>query len=126
MAKEYTFRGRKPDELKGLSISEFAELATSDIRRKIKRGFTEQEKILLERLQKSRKDVKTHCRDMLILPEMIDKTIRVYSGKIFVPVTCTIEMLGHRLGEFALSRKTVKHSSAGVGATKSSASRSVR
>ena len=77
-------------------------------------------------MQKSKKDVKTHCRDMLILPEMIDKTIKVYSGKDFVPVTCTVEMLGHRLGEFAHSRKVVKHSSAGVGATKSSASRSVR
>ncbi|MBW3019196.1 30S ribosomal protein S19 [Candidatus Woesearchaeota archaeon] len=126
MAKEYTFRGRKPEELKNLSLSEFAEIATSAVRRKIKRGFTESEKNLLERLKKSRKDVKTHCRDMIIIPELIDKTIRVYSGKDFIPITFTAEMLGHRIGEFAHTRKPVKHSSAGVGATRSSASRSVR
>lgn len=126
MAKQYKFRGRTPEELKNMSLSEFTELATSDIRRKIRRGFTEQEKTLLERLRKAKKDVKTHCRDMVIIPEMVDKTIKVYSGKEFVPVTITVEMLGHRLGEFALSRRVVKHSSPGVGATRSSASMSVR
>ncbi len=126
MAKQYKFRGRTPEELKNMSLSEFTELTTSDIRRKIRRGFTEQEKILLDRLKSAKKDVKTHCRDMVIIPEMVDKTVKVYSGKEFVPVKITVEMLGHRLGEFALSRKVVKHSSPGVGATRSSASMSVR
>jgi len=126
MAKQYKFRGRTPEELKALSLSEFAELTTSDVRRKIKRGFTEGEKVLLERVRKSSKDVKTHCRDMVIIPEMVDKTIKVYTGKEFVPVTITVEMLGHRLGEFALSRKVARHSSPGVGGTKGSSSLSVR
>lgn len=125
MAKQYSFRGRTPEELKKLSLSEFSELTTSDVRRKIKRGFTDAEKTLLEHMRK-KKEVKTHCRDMIIIPEMVDRTIRVYSGKTWVPVTITVEMLGHRLGEFALSRKVVKHSSPGVGATRSTASQSVR
>lgn len=126
MAKQYKFRGRTPEELKALSLSEFADLTTADVRRKIKRGFTESEKRLLERLQQAKKDVKTHCRDMVIIPEMVDKTIKVFTGKEFVPVTITVEMLGHRLGEFALSRRIVRHSSPGVGATRSSSSLSVR
>lgn len=125
MAKQYTFRGRTPEELKALSLSEFAELTTSDVRRKLKRGFTDAEKVFLERLKK-KDGLKTHCRDMIIVPEMVDKTIKVYSGKAFVPVTITVEMLGHRLGEFALSRKVVRHSSPGIGATRSTASQSVR
>lgn len=125
MAKQYTFRGRTPEELKALSLSEFAELTTSDVRRKLKRGFTDAEKVFLERLKK-KDGLKTHCRDMIIVPELVDKTIKVYSGKAFVPVTITVEMLGHRLGEFALSRKVVRHSSPGIGATRSTASQSVR
>ena len=125
MAKQYSFRGRTPEELKKLSLSEFAELTTSDIRRKIRRGFTDAEKTLLERINK-KGDVKTHCRDMIIVPEMVDRTLKVYSGKDWVPVTITVEMLGHRLGEFALSRKVVRHSSPGIGATRSTTSQSVR
>lgn len=127
MAKEYVFRGRKPEELKGLSLSEFADITNASARRKIRRGFTDQEKTLLERLKKSKKAfVKTHCRDMLIIPEMVGKTIKVHTGKDWIELNITVEMLGCRLGEFALSRKNVKHSSAGVGATRSSSSQSVR
>jgi len=64
--------------------------------------------------------IKTHVRDMIILPEMVDRKISVYSGREFVSVTIQPEMLGHRLGEFASTRKMVRHGSAGVGATKSS------
>ena len=125
MAKQYVFRGKSPDELKALSLSEFTEMTNAGARRKIKRGFTEQEKVLLENL-KSKDSVKTHCRDMVIIPEMVDKTIMVYDGKTFVPVKIIAEMLGHRLGEFALSRRIVRHSSPGIGATRSTTSQSVR
>jgi len=124
--KEFRYRGKTLEELKGMGISELAELFPSAQRRKIKRGFTEEEKKLLKKLQKKENNVKTHCRDMLILPEMVEKTIRVYTGKEFQAITITPEMIGHRLGEFALSRKRVSHSAPGVGATKSSASISVR
>ena len=124
MAKQYVFRGKSPDELKALSLSEFTEMTNTAARRKIKRGFTEQEKVLLENL-KNKDSVKTHCRDMVIIPEMVDKTVMVYDGKTFVPVKIIAEMLGHRLGEFALSRRVVRHSSPGIGATRSTTSQSV-
>ncbi len=46
--------------------------------------------------------------------------IGVYSGKEYVPLEIKPEMLGHRLGEFVMTRKQVKHSAPGFGATRSS------
>ena len=63
---------------------------------------------------------------MIILPEMIDSAVRVYNGKKFSAVHMTEEMIGHRLGEFVLTRNNVQHSAPGVGATRSSASISVK
>jgi len=126
MAKIFLFRGKKAEELKKLSLTEFAELLTARERRSLKRGFTPAQKKLLERLRKGKDMVKTHCRDMIIIPEMMGKSIRVHSGKEFVTLRINEEMLGHRLGEFALTRKKVAHSSPGIGATRSSASLSVR
>jgi len=124
--KEFMYKGKSEEELKNLSLSQLAELLPSRLRRKIKRGFTDQEKILLKKIQKGEKNIETHCRDMIILPLMYGMVIKVHNGKEFVPLTVTSEMTGHILGEFALSRKSIKHSSPGVGATKSSSALSVR
>jgi small subunit ribosomal protein S19 len=126
MAKIFLFRGKKAEELKKMSLTEFAELLTSRERRSLKRGFTPAQKKLLEALKKDKRDYKTHCRDMIIIPEMMGKSIRVHNGKEFVMIKINEEMLGHRLGEFAVTRKKVAHSSPGIGATRSSASLSVR
>jgi small subunit ribosomal protein S19 len=126
MAKEFLFRGKKLDDIKKLSLQDFARLVASRERRKLKRGFTEQEKIFLENLRSGEKDPKTHCRDMVVLPEMVGRLIKVYNGKDWVPVQIEPEMLGHRLGEFAQTRRKVAHSAPGIGATRSSASLSVR
>jgi small subunit ribosomal protein S19 len=126
MAKEFIFRGKKLDEIKQLSLQDFAKMLPSRERRKVKRGFTEQEKNFLEDLRAGGKDPKTHCRDMIVLPEMLGKLIKVYNGKEFLPIQIEPEMLGHRLGEFSQSRKKVAHSAPGIGATRSSASLSVR
>jgi len=64
--------------------------------------------------------VKTHARDMVILPEMIDTIILVHNGKQFSSVEILPEMLGHYLGEFAITHKPVKHGSPGIGASRSS------
>ena len=40
----------------------------------------------------------------MILPEMVGFTIAVYNGQKFIPVYCSESMVGHRLGEFALTR----------------------
>lgn len=124
--KEFIYKGKNEQQLKELSLNEFAEIVPSRLRRKIKRGFTDQEKILLKKIQKDEKNIETHCRDMIILPIMFGKTIRVHNGKEFVQVMVNIEMVGHILGEFALTRKGLKHSAPGVGATKSSSALSVR
>jgi small subunit ribosomal protein S19 len=124
--KEFTYRGKTLDELNKLSINELAELLPARQRRTLKRGLTDQEKILLKKVRKNESNIETHCRDTIILPEMIGKTIKVYNGKVFMPVTIADEMLGHRLGEFILTRKRVEHSAPGIGATRSSAALSVK
>ena len=126
MAKEFVFRGKKLDEIKKMDLQQFTQLLTARERRKIKRGFTEQEKIFLDNLRAGEKDPKTQCRDMIVLPEMLGRLIKIYNGKEYFPVAIEPDMLGHRLGEFAQTRRMVAHSAPGIGATRSSASLSVR
>ncbi|MDI9609920.1 MAG: 30S ribosomal protein S19 [Archaeoglobales archaeon] len=118
-AKEFAFRGYTFDEIQKMPLEDFMKLIPSRERRKLKRGLTEQEEILLRKLRK-KGSAKTHCRDMVILPEMVGKVIFVHNGKEFVRVEIKPEMLGHKLGEFAQTRRFEKHSGPGVGATRSS------
>lgn len=124
--KEFTYKGKTVEELKRMSLTELTQIFPSRQRRSLKRGLTEKEKKLLENLKAGKNNVETHCREMIILPEMIGKTIKVHQGKEFVPVNINEEMIGHCLGEFALTRKKVEHSAPGIGATRSSASISVK
>lgn len=125
--KEFTYKGKTLEELQKMSVNEFGDITCSEIRRVIKRGFTPAEQALLKNLRKDQsKMFKTHCRDMIILPEMINRTILVHSGKEFLPVKIAQDMLGHRLGEFILTRRKVSHSAPGIGATKSSSAISVK
>jgi len=124
--KEFLFKGKSAEELKAMSVSEYAKLIPSRLRRSLSRGFDVQQKSLLKKLEQGKNNVKTHSRDLAILPLMIGKTIKVYNGKEFVDVRVTTEKLGHMLGDFAMTRKHTKHSSPGVGASKSSKSASVR
>lgn len=113
--KIFKFKGKTIDELKELSIEEFATLIDSTKRRKITRGFTEQENILLENIRSGSKKIKTHCRDMIVLPEMIGLTIGIYTGKEFVDVRLVDEMVGLRFGELAPTRKIgVQHAGGGA------------
>lgn len=123
--KEYKYRGKTLEELKKLSIKEFAELLPARQRRSVLRGFTEEQKKVIRNLEEG-KEVKTHCRDLIILPRMVGKMIRVYTGKEFAVLQIQADMVGHKLGEFILTRKRVTHNAPGVGATRSSASVSVR
>ncbi|MBI4141510.1 30S ribosomal protein S19 [Candidatus Woesearchaeota archaeon] len=126
MAKEFTYRGKTFDEIKTMSINDFAQLIPSRERRKLLYGLTEQEKKLLELLKENKQKLRTHCREMVIIPDMIGKVIQVHNGKEFLPVIVEKEMIGHRLGEFSMTRKKVGHSAPGIGSTRSSASLSVR
>lgn len=117
--KEFRYRGYTLEELQNMPLDRLAELLPARERRKIKRGFTEQEEKLLRKLRK-KGTARTHCRDMVVLPEMVGKVIFVHNGKEFVRVEVKPEMIGHRLGEFAQTRRFEKHSGPGVGATRSS------
>ncbi len=117
--REFRYRGYTLEELQKMSIEQIAELLPARERRKLKRGLTEQEEKLLRKLRK-KGSARTHCRDMVILPEMVGKVVFVHNGKEFVRVEIKPEMIGHRLGEFAQTRRFEKHSGPGVGATRSS------
>lgn len=124
--KDFSYRGKSLEELKGMSLNELSVLLPARQRRSLKKGLPEQHKILLNRIKSESGDIKTHCRDMIVLPEMVGRTLRVYNGKEFMPVLIIEDMIGHYLGEFALTRRKVEHSAPGIGATRSSAALSVK
>jgi|SRR3989338_1416937 len=126
MAKEFRWKGKTEEELKRLSLKEFTALVPARIRRSLERGFTDAQKILLKQIEGNSSNIKTHCRDMIITPQMIGKTIRVYNGKEYFVVSIAVDMIGHYLGEFVMTRKGVTHSAAGIGATRSSKAVSAR
>lgn len=110
--KELMFKGKTVEELKTLDVREFAKLLRSRQRRTVLRNFQEHENFIKRvnaKLAKGKKSVKTHRRDLVIVPELIETRIQVYNGKDFMPVDITIEMLGHKLGEFAPTRTRAKH-----------------
>ncbi len=127
MVKDFKFKGHDLEELQDMSIEEFAKLLPSRERRVLERGLPPRQQKLLDRVREvSQKEnpkeefIRTHCRDMIILPIMVGLRFGVYNGKEFVSVEVEEEMIGHRLGEFALTRKKVEHSTPGIGATRSS------
>lgn len=124
--KEFTFRGRSLEELQKMDTREFAKLLKSRARRTVLRQFQEIENFINRAKEKIEKgsQVKTHSRYLVIVPKMVGMKIGVYNGQKFNYVEITGEMLGHRLGEFSLTRARIKHSKMGVGATKGSRAKS--
>jgi small subunit ribosomal protein S19 len=57
-----------------------------------------------------RKPIKTWSRRSMILPEMVGMNFGVHNGKMFLPVFVTENMVGHKLGEFSLTRTFKSHS----------------
>lgn len=113
------YRGRKVSDLAKLSIEELAGLLPARQRRSIKRGLVKENKNLVTSL-KNKDSVRTHIRNMIIMPDMVGKNLEIYNGKSFEKVEVMPEMIGHFFGEFALTRGRVQHGAAGVGATRSS------
>jgi small subunit ribosomal protein S19 len=118
--EEFTYRGFTIDELKAKGINELLPLMPSRPRRKVVRGFSRGEETLLAKVRSGDEKVRTHLREMLVMPEMIGKTIEIYNGKEFIKVEFQPESVFHYLGEFALTRKKISHGSAGIGATRGS------
>ncbi|MDO8517197.1 MAG: ribosomal protein S19 family protein [Nanoarchaeota archaeon] len=126
--KQKLFKGKPMDEWKKVDVREFAKYLKSRPRRAILRN-SDVINNFVKRTEKKiarNKQIKTHRRDIVIVPALVGLAIQIHNGKEFAPVVITEEMVGHRLGEFALTRKAVKHGAAGIGATKSSSALSVK
>ncbi|MRG76609.1 MAG: 30S ribosomal protein S19 [ANME-2 cluster archaeon] len=117
---EFTYRGKTLRDLKKLSLEEFAQLLPARQRRTINRGLGDEHKKILNKINEGDTTIKTHLRDMIILPEMVGLNLEIHNGKSFEKVEVIPEMLGHYFGEYSFTRRRVSHGSAGVGATKSS------
>lgn len=125
MPKEFRYRGKSMDELTSMSTEALLELLPSRARRSLNRGVSEEKRKLLEdaRAAKDGKlegQIKTHARDMIILPTMVGLTIGVHNGREFVPLEVKPEMVGRYLGEYVITNKKVVHGTPGIGASRSS------
>jgi small subunit ribosomal protein S19 len=128
MPKEFTYRGFTLNQLMSISMDEFINILPSRQRRSLHRGLSPGHRILLEKMREAKEAqqqgkslaVRTHLRDMVILPEMVGITVGVHNGKEFVGVEIKPEMIGHFLGEFAVTNKPVRHGTPGIGASRSS------
>ncbi|KAJ1086467.1 hypothetical protein NDU88_006584 [Pleurodeles waltl] len=127
--RKFTYRGVDLDQLLDMSYEQIMQLYCARQRRRLNRGLRRKQHSLLKRLRKAKKEappmekpevVKTHLRDMIILPEMVGSMVGVYNGKTFNQVEIKPEMIGHYLGEFSITYKPVKHGRPGIGATHSS------
>lgn len=123
MVKKFTYKGKTIEEIKSMSLDEFMKLVPSRERRSLKRGFSHEQKNLLKKLEK-RNIANTKNRELVIIPSMVGKELKVHNGKEYVHLRIGEEMIGKRLGEFVPTRKSVNHSTPGIGASKSTAHQS--
>ncbi len=125
MVKEFLYRGLSKEDLESTSLEKLFQLFNSRQRRSLTRGITDGKRKLIEeiKLAKSgtlKNPIRTHIRDLIVLPYMVGVTVNVFSGKEFVPLTIRTEMVGHYLGEYVITNKRVNHGAPGVGASRSS------
>jgi small subunit ribosomal protein S19 len=127
LPREFSYRGHTISDLQQMSMDEFIRILPSRQRRSLTRGLTADQRILMELIRnyqrskgKETKPIKTHCRDMVILPEMVGLSLLVHSGKEFVSIDIKPEMIGHYIGEFIITNKKVVHGTPGIGASRSS------
>ena len=113
--KDKFYRGKNTEELKAVDTREFSKLVKARARRAIRRNYDVIEAFVAkcEKNTSKNKAIKTHNRALVIVPRMLGKTIGVYNGKEFIKVLIVEEMLGHRLGEFAMTRRIAKHTTIG-------------
>jgi small subunit ribosomal protein S19 len=125
MPKEFRYRGHTLEQLNSMSTEAMLQLLPSRARRSLNRGVSDEKRKLLEdaraaREGKLRGEIRTHARDMIILPSMVGLKIGVHNGREFVPLTVKPEMVGRYLGEFVITNKKVVHGTPGIGASRSS------
>ena len=125
MVKAVNYKGKSTEELQKLSPEELFGLLNARQRRSLKRGLSDNKKKLIGEIKlakegKNKNPIKTHQRDLIILPYMVGVTMNVFSGKEFTPITISPEMIGHYIGEYVITNKRVSHGAPGVGASRSS------
>lgn len=122
-SKELFYRGKTLEELKKLDVREIAKYLPSRSRRSVLRNFQVIENFIKRCEEKiaRKKKIRTHLRDIIVLPKLVGMTIGIYNGREFHDMLITYSMIGHRLGEFSLTRQKVQHGTPGIGSTKSSA-----
>ncbi|KAE9551193.1 hypothetical protein FO519_005606 [Halicephalobus sp. NKZ332] len=129
MFRKYTYRGVDLERLLDLDRTQLSKMFQSKHRRRLNRGLSRKHRALLKRLITAKKNapelekpvcIKTHLRNMIVLPEMVGAVVGIHSGRTFNQVEIRAEMIGHYLGEFAITYKPVKHGRPGIGATHSS------
>ncbi|BGO91203.1 hypothetical protein NBRC10512_001267 [Rhodotorula toruloides] len=127
--KKFSYRGVELAQLLDLDSAAFTELVHARARRRFQRGLKRKPLALMKKLRKAKTEaqpnekpavVKTHLRDMIIVPEMIGSVVGIYNGKVFNSVEIKPEMVGFYLGEFSITYKPVRHGRPGIGATHSS------
>ncbi len=117
--KEVLYKGMTLDQLLELDLPSLLKIVPARARRSLKRGYNIEQQRLHERLLE-KDSVKTRVRDLIIIPQYVGKTVSVYNGNSYQTFTIKEEMIGHYLGEYSQTRKEVKHSGPGVGATRGS------
>jgi small subunit ribosomal protein S19 len=125
MPKEFRYRGKTLEELTSMSTEALMELLPSRARRSLNRGVSDEKRKILEDARAIKEgrlqgQIKTHARDMIVLPSMVGLTIGVHNGKEFVPLEVKPEMIGRYLGEFVITNKKVVHGTPGIGSSRSS------
>ena len=120
--KEFLYRGVPIEELVAMSQDAQLALMPSRARRFFSREFDHDTQVFWEKVKAAGEgdELRTHLRDFPVMPQFVGKMIHIHNGKEFQKIGITAEMIGHKLGEFALTRKSVKHTGPGVGATRSS------
>ncbi len=125
MPKEFRYRGYSLEQLNSMSTEALLQILPSRARRSLNRGVSEEKRKLLEDARaikegKLQGQIKTHARDMIVLPSMVGLTIGVHNGREFVPLEVKAEMIGRYLGEYVITNKKVVHGTPGIGASRSS------
>jgi len=127
--KIFKYQGYTLEELQDMSLEDLMKILPARQRRSLKRGFLPRQQTVLDKFRKLKKQeqkggkpivIKTHCRDMIVLPEMVGTIFGIYNGKEFFEVEFTPDMIGSYFGEFAPTRQRVQHGDPGMGATRSS------
>ena len=127
--KKFSYRGNDLKKLIDMNMDEMSQQLRSRQRRKLRRKMGSKYARFINKLLEAKKHtnagekpaaVKTHLRDCIVLPSMVQSVINVHKGNGYSNIEVKPEMIGYYLGEFAVTYKRVSHGKPGVGATHSS------